>query len=228
MRNPQMSDRSSRRSTSITFAGLPPNEQSAAFERILSFVAELRESARGHLRDFAAVLEEDDEADALVQLALRASLSLPTAQIDSSLCGPLPTIAPRARTNIVTKRSASIRDYESVARITGAVCSATRSDRESTSDARWKDLLQQWTQEAPVLRVGSKESFALHRQFWRVPRGRRRDPIAARAVVCADRAVRWIVEVPRYLRCNLTPAARRDRLRARCAAATALARSAFA
>ncbi|MEP6956597.1 MAG: hypothetical protein ABI883_07210, partial [Chthoniobacterales bacterium] len=63
------------------FAGVPAPERAAAFERVWKFVVERRNLRGITFAISRPYLASDDEADALVQLALEAALSLPTARI---------------------------------------------------------------------------------------------------------------------------------------------------
>ncbi|MEP6810193.1 MAG: hypothetical protein ABI992_08105, partial [Chthoniobacterales bacterium] len=63
------------------FADIPPNECAEAFERVWSSVTELRDLRAITIAISRPFLHSDEQADQLVQMALRAALSLPTATI---------------------------------------------------------------------------------------------------------------------------------------------------
>ncbi len=191
------------------FSDLPPNERAAEFERVWKFVAE-----RPNLRAITIAISrpylvDDDEADALLTLALRAALSLPTARIEFA---PFRTVANdqslRAREFRAQNRAVPAFD---LTKCSPALCAlllgqsahiAVRDDA-----ARWEAMLQEWRESAPDFRLSIKGHQPSTDDVWRIAT----NESAAEIEITADGwteslrgGVQWIAEVPQYLRCNLT------------------------
>ena len=189
------------------FAGVAADERAASFERVWSFVAGVRNLRAVTIAISRPYLSGDQEADALVQLALRASLSLPTAVIQFE---PFRTVG--------NDRSAKAAEYrarhEDVPRFDVEksspqlrallLANATRVGvRENR--ARWNTLLATWAAAAPTFRAVVKDHQPSTDGVWRLPASERAE-ISLQAVpwyTTIDR-VQWAVELPVFARCNLT------------------------
>jgi poly-gamma-glutamate capsule biosynthesis protein CapA/YwtB (metallophosphatase superfamily) len=188
------------------FAGMSANDRAAAFERIWSFVVARRNLRAVTFAISRPYLSGDEEADALVQLALAASLSLPTAHVqfepfrtvgnDQSLRareyrakgGPVPAYD-------VTKASASLR----------ASLLAARDQLTVRHDAaRWKQLLATWASEAPSVRISVKDHQPSTDGIRRVAADARSE-IELHTVpwYTPPDGVEWIIQRPAFARCNL-------------------------
>ncbi|HMJ05500.1 MAG TPA: CapA family protein [Chthoniobacterales bacterium] len=190
-----------------SFANLSPNECEVAFERVWSYLSELR-----HLRAITIAisrpyLKSDEQADRLLTLALRAALSLPTATIRFE---PFQTVAhdrsTRARAYRAEGREVPVFDLTKASPTLRALLLGNR-ERVAIIEgqARWENLARNWEQEAPAFRIALRDRQPSTDQVWRVP--------AAEPAVIELRsepwdtpgeAVEWIVQLPRYLRCNLS------------------------
>jgi hypothetical protein len=189
------------------FAGMPPAESAAAFERVWSFIAQRRNLRAITIAISRPYLASDEEADALVQLALRASLSLPTARIHFE---PFRSVgndrSRRAQDFRAQKLEVPSYDPTKASPELRALLLA-QSDRIAVAYEfdRWKSLLMKWRSVAPVVRLSVKDRQPLTDNIWRVP-------VDAKAEInllnepwySQPDHVTWIVHQPTEMRCNLT------------------------
>lgn len=189
------------------FAELSVAERETQFARIWKFLIE-----RPNLRAITIAisrpyLADDAEADALLELALRKALLLPTAQIqfepfrvvgnDQSL---------RAREYRAQHRPVPAFDVEKSSRELRALFLANQKRIAVRGDAaRWQSLLGRWRASVPAFHLAVKGHEPSTDSVWRVPVDE-----AARLEAVAEpwdahfENVKWIVQVPQYSRCNLT------------------------
>jgi hypothetical protein len=140
------------------FAGLPAAEQEQAFARIWNFVIErlnLRAITFAISRPY---LNSDDEAYRLLKQALVSALSLPTARIQFE---PFLTVA-NDHSNLAKKLMAKGEKLPAfdVAQLTQELRARILSERERINvrqdGSRWQQLLRNWNEEAPRLRLEFK------------------------------------------------------------------------
>jgi hypothetical protein len=188
------------------FAGMSPNERAAAFERVWSFVV-----ARRNLRAITFAISRpylagDEEADALVQLALAASLSLPTARVQFE---PFRTVGNdqslRARDYRAKGEEVPSYDVTKASPVLRASLLAARDRLTTRHDAaRWHKLLEQWASEPPSVRLAVKDHQPSTDGIWRIAADDRGEIQLHTApwFTQPDR-VEWIVQRPAFTRCNL-------------------------
>ncbi len=187
------------------FAGMNSETRAAEFERIWNFVSKVRDLRAITIAISRPYLSDDEEADALVQLALRSALSLPTARI---------RFEPFAR--VANDRSLRAQEFHALGHDVPAFDLARSSqelralllanrDRITSQDdaSRWNELLTQWSNELPAARLRVKNHQPSTDNIWRVPVDE-----AAEVEVVGDEfeEAQWIMESPRELRCNLVAA----------------------
>lgn len=188
------------------FAGMAAQTRAAEFERIWDFVSKLRDLRAITIAISRPYLASDEEADALLQLALRSALSLPTARLE---------FEPFAR--VANDRSLRAQEFHALGRDVPAFDLARASqelralllaNRERiilrSEEARWNELLTSWSNECPVPRLQVKNHQPSTDNIWRVAVDE-----AAEVEIVEDEPgdVQWIIESPRELRCNLDGAA---------------------
>lgn len=191
------------------FGGLPADERAAEFERVWHFVVErpnLRAITIAISRPFLA---DDDEANALLELALRKALSLPTAKIEFA---PYQEVGRdhslRARGYRAQHREVPAFALERASPSLRAVVLANQ-ERISVlaEEPRWRSLLQRWRGEAPAFRVAIKDRPPSTDGIWRIPaRSSAEAEILSQPWDSEFPRVQWIAEVPEYARCNLASA----------------------
>ncbi len=186
---------------------MAPAERAAEFERVWKFVAEQRNLRAITIAVSRPYLTGDEEAAALLTLALRGALSLPTATIE---------FEPFAR--VANDRSLRAREFQarqqevpafdltkSSAELRALVLAHQQRIAVRAQPERWSALLRDWEAEGAKFHLAVAGEQPSTDGVWRVPAHDHakielvREPWYARA----DR-VRWSVEVPQYLRCNLT------------------------
>lgn len=189
------------------FAGMPPVERADAFARVWNFVIE-----RSNLRavTFAIsrpYLRSDAEADQLVELALEAARSVPTAEIEFE---PFLSVAKDRSTRAQELQRAGLSlpryDVSQAREQLRATLLAEKNRITVRHDwTRWENLLGSWEKEAAWLFLAVKNSQPSTDGVWRVPTG---DPVEIELVaepwLSAPTRVEWFALVPRYTRCNIT------------------------
>jgi hypothetical protein len=189
------------------FAGLPPLNQAQAFARIWNFVIE-----RPNLRaiTFAisrAYLNDEPEANRLLQLAFTSALSLPTAQIEFE---PFLTVA-NDHSNLARKlmRKGEKPAAFDVAHVTQELQARILCERDRIkvphNAARWEQLLRTWNEEAPELHLEVKDREPSTDNVWRVPAD---DSVDIQLIVepwtMKPEKIEWFALTPQFWRCNLT------------------------
>jgi hypothetical protein len=189
------------------FAEVPASERAAAFERVWKFVAGYRNLRAVTFAISRPYLSGDEQADALVRLALAASLSLPTARIQ---------FEPFER--LGNDRSLRARELRSENREVPAFSLTNASEelralilanREriavQTDTSAWEKLLGQWESEAPVIHVAVKNHEPSTDNIWRVSVS---EPVELDLITepwdAAVSRVEWVALTPEHVRCNLT------------------------
>lgn len=189
------------------FAAIPGAEQAGAFERVWSFVL-----AQPNLRavTFAIsrpYLTNDEEADRLVQLALNASLALPTARLQFE---PFVSVA--------HDRSARARELEAAGRplpsydinrapqeMRATLLAQSEKIVVQHDPARWETLLQDWRNEAPQFHLEVKDAQQSTDGIWRISSRARADiEVVAEPWTAKPQQVEWFALTPKYPSCNVT------------------------
>jgi hypothetical protein len=191
------------------FAGMPAAEREAAFERVWSFLVQRRNLRAITVAISRPYLNSDEEADALLQLALRASLSLPTARVHFE---PFATVG-----NDRSRRAQELRAQKlevpayDMARSSPPLRALLLAEGARIGVGfepdRWKSLLAEWQSEAPAVRLSIKDRQPSTDNVWRVA-------VDADAQInlltepwyVQPEHVTWIVHQPTEMRCNLTAA----------------------
>jgi poly-gamma-glutamate capsule biosynthesis protein CapA/YwtB (metallophosphatase superfamily) len=189
------------------FAGLAAAEQEQAFERIWNFVIQ-----RPNLRAITFAisrpyLNDEAEADRLLQLALMSALSLPTAQIEFE---PFLTVA-NDHSDLAKKLMAKGQKPPAfdVTQITQELRARILSERERINvrqdSSRWQRLLHTWNDEAPRLHLEVKDRQPSTDDVWRVPADDSGDiQLVVEPWTAKPEKVEWFALTPKFWRCNLT------------------------
>jgi hypothetical protein len=189
------------------FAGLSAAEQETAFARIWNFVIERRNLRAVTFAISRPYLESDDEAYRLLNLALTATLSLPTARIKFE---PFLTVA-NDHSNLAKKLMARGEKLPAFNLVQAPQELRARilSERERIvvrhDTARWQQLLRTWNDEGPRLHLEIKDRQPSTDKVWRIPAN---DPAEVELVVepwtTKPAKIEWFALPPKYPRCNLT------------------------
>jgi hypothetical protein len=189
------------------FAGVQPSQRVAAFERVWKFVAGCRNLRAVTIAISRPYLSGDDQADALLRLALAASLSLPTARIQFepfAMVGNDRSL--RARELRAQNREVPVFSLTNAPEELRALILANRARIAVLTDTpAWERLLGQWEGEAPSTHLSIKDREPSTDNIWRVPVS---EPAEVELQTepwdeAAQRA-EWIALTPEHLRCNLT------------------------
>ena len=189
------------------FAGLAETERGQAFGRIWNFVVE-----RPNLRaiTFAisrAYLNDEPEANWLLQLTLTSALSLPTAQIEFE---PFLNVA-NDHSNLAKKllvKGEKPAAFD-VAQITQELRARILSESERINvrhdSARWQQLLRSWNDDAPQLHLEVKNREPSTDDVWRVPADDSADiQLVVQPWTAKPEKIEWFALTPKFWRCNLT------------------------
>jgi hypothetical protein len=189
------------------FAEVDARARAAAFERVWRFVAGCRNLRAVTFAVSRLYLSSDEQADALVRLALAASLSLPTARIQFE---PFARVEQdrslRARELRAQNREVPVFHLTNASEELRALILANRARIAVQTDASaWENLLGQWVSEAPTIHLAITNHEPSTDNIWRVPVSEpvelemRTEPVGAEIS-----RVEWIALVPEHVRCNLT------------------------
>jgi hypothetical protein len=189
------------------FAGVPASAQAREFERVWKFVSECRNLRAVTFAISRPYLSDDAQADALVRLALAASLSLPTARIQFE---PFERVgndrSMRARELRAKNREVPSFDLTNASEDLRALILANRERISVQKDAAgWARLLGEWQKDAPAVRLAVKDHEPSTDNIWRVPVS---EPVEVELQTApwdaAVGQVEWIALTPENIRCNLT------------------------
>lgn len=189
------------------FAEVPADKRAAEFERVWKFVTECRNLRAVTFAVSRPYLASDEQADALVYLALTASFSLPTARIQFE---PFARVGNdrslRARELRAEKREVPAFNLSRASEELRALILANRARIAVQTDASaWENLLGQWEREAPAINIAIRNHEPSTDNIWRVPVSEpvelelRTEPWGG-----AIPRVEWIALVPEHVRCHLT------------------------
>lgn len=186
------------------FADVPANRRAAEFERVWKFVVECRNLRAVTIAISRPYLKSDEQANNLLQLALAASLSLPTAMIQFE---PFATVGNdrslRAREFQQRKEEVPAFRLANVSEELRALLIANRHRiAVQTNTEEWDRQLEAWEKETRQVRLAVKDHAPSTDRVWRVPISEE-----ARIELETDGAtsrIEWVALVPEYTRCNLT------------------------
>jgi hypothetical protein len=188
------------------FAGVPASVQAREFEHIWKFVSECRNLHAVTIAISRPYLSGNEQADALLRLALRASLSLPTARIQFE---PFQNVGNdrslRARELRAAKREVPAFDLKSASEELRALLLANRERiAVQTDNSAWQELLGNWEKEAPAVRLAVKDHEPSTDNIWRLPVTESAElELQTEPWDAAAQRVEWIALTPAYSRCNL-------------------------
>jgi len=189
------------------FADLTMRERAAEFERVWKFVSQCRNLRAVTFAISRPYLTGDEQADSLLRLALRASLSLPTALIEFE---PFQNVGNdrslRAKEIRAQKREVPAFNLTNASEELRALLLANR-DRIAveTDPAMWQKLLADWEKEAPRVRLAVKDHEPSTDNIWRLPVSEPAElELETEPWDSAATSVEWIALTPEYSRCHLT------------------------
>ena len=189
------------------FAGMAAEARAAEFDRIWNFV-----TAQPALRavTFAIsrpYLKDDNEAHRLVQLTLKAALSLPTASVQFE---PFLAVARdrSARARELQKAGRGVASYDVTTApeaLRSLVLAANRRLAVGHEPARWEKLLDTWRDQAPQIHLAVKGAQPSTDGVWRIPaRAAAKVELVAEPWLVDLHQIEWFALTPRYSSCNLT------------------------
>jgi hypothetical protein len=193
------------------FADVPVNRRAAEFERVWKFVAECRNLRAVTIAISRPYLKSDEQADDLLRLALKASLSLPTATIEFE---PFAVVGNdrslRARKFYLRHEKVPAFELARASEKLRALLLANR-DRVSVRTDReaWETQLASWDKETSSVRLTIKNREPSTDNVWRIPVSDNTE--VELETEGAIQRIEWIGLVPEYRRCNLT-ASRADEI----------------
>jgi cell wall-associated NlpC family hydrolase len=189
------------------FAEIPAGKRAAEFERVWKFVTECRNLRAVTIAISRPYLKSAEQASDLLRLALKASLSLPTAKVQFE---PFATVA--------NDRSLRAREFRERGEDVPAFQLVTApedlralllANREGiivqTEFAAWEKQLAEWENEAPKVRLAIKDHERSTDNVWRVPVSEPAEiQLETEPWDAAVQRIEWIAITPQYTRCNLT------------------------
>ncbi len=189
------------------FAELSPAEQQSAFARIWNFVIE-----RPNLRAITFAisrpyLQDEHEAQRLLELALTSSLALPTARIQFE---PFLTVANDhsrlAKRLIVQGKIPPQFEIADVPQdLRALILSECQRILVRHDPARWRELLRVWNDEAARLHLEVKNHQASTDEVWRVPAHEAAEvELRAEPWTTKVEKIEWFALTPKYMRCNVS------------------------
>lgn len=186
------------------FADVPVNRRAAEFERVWKFVTECRNLRAVTIAISRPYLKSDEQADDLLRLALKASLSLPTATIQFE---PFAVVGNdrslRAQKFYVHHEKVPAFELATASEKLRALLLANRNRISVRIEpAAWEEQLATWDKEAPPVGLAIKSHEPSTDNIWRVPVSE--DAEVELETEGAIQRIEWIRLVPEYRRCNLT------------------------
>lgn len=186
------------------FADVPADRRAAEFERVWKFVTECRNLRAVTIAISRPYLKSDEQANELLRLALKASLSLPTARIEFE---PFEKVA--------NDRSLRAREFQrrnepvpafGLTNASENLRALLLANRERiavrTQTSAWDAQLTIWEKEAPAARLTVKGHQPSTDNIWRID-------VADDAEVVLEangdvQRIEWMALTPQHARCNLT------------------------
>jgi hypothetical protein len=189
------------------FAAVPASQRAPEFERVWKFVTECRNLRAVTIAISRPYLKSAEQANDLLRLALKASLSLPTAKVQFE---PFATVANdrSLRAREFHKRGENVPAFQLVTapEELRALLLANR-DRISVQIefAAWEKQLAEWENETPKVRLAVKDHERSTDNVWRVPGSEPAEiQLETEPWDAAVQRIEWISITPQYTRCNLT------------------------
>lgn len=189
------------------FAGLSAGEQATGFAHIWNFVIELPNLRAITFAISRPYLKDEDEAYRLLNLALAAALSLPTAQIEFE---PFLRVANDhsnlAKELIARGEKLPVFDLSQAPQELRARILSDHQRIVVRYDAtRWQELLHIWNDEAPKLHLQVKGRQCSTDNVWRIPADEQTEiELTTEPWTTKPEKIEWFALTPKYLRCNLT------------------------
>ncbi len=187
------------------FARNSAAEQAGAFAQVWNFVL-----AQPNLRavTFAIsrpYLTDDVEANRLLQLALDASLALPTAHVRFE---PFASVANDRSTRAKELRAAGrALPFYDITRAPQEIRSRLLAESVvvQRDHAHWETLLRNWRNEAPLFHLEVKGAQQSTDGAWRVPaREHAEVELIAEPWMAKPERIEWFALIPKYSSCNVT------------------------
>jgi hypothetical protein len=189
------------------FADVPGSKRATEFEKVWKFVTECRNLGAVTIAISRPYLKSDEQANDLLRLALKASLSLPTARVQFE---PFATVA--------NDRSLRAREFQNRGEDVPAFKLAdapeelralllANRDRIAvqTEFASWEKQLADWENETPKVRLAVKDRERSTDNVWRVPASEPAEiQLETEPWDATAGRIEWIAITPEYSRCNLT------------------------
>ncbi|MGE5212352.1 MAG: CapA family protein [Nitrospirota bacterium] len=189
------------------FAGLAATNQQEAFVRIWNFVVNRPNLGAITFAISRAYLNDEPEANRLLNLALKSALSLPTVQIEfEPFLGVANDHSNLAKKLMVKGEKPAAFD---VAQITEELRARILSQRDRISvrhdSARWQQFLRTWNGEAPQLHLEVKNREPSTDDIWRIPADESADiQLLVEPWTVKPEKIEWFALTPKFWRCNLT------------------------
>jgi hypothetical protein len=189
------------------FADVPASKRAIEFEKVWKFVTECQNLGAVTIAISRPYLKSDEQANDLLRLALKASLSLPTANVQFE---PFATVANdrSLRAREFQKRGDDVPAFK-LAEAPEELRALLLANRDriavQTEFASWEKQLAEWENETPKVRLAIKDRERSTDNVWRVPASEpatiqlETEPWDASAA-----RIEWIAITPEYARCNLT------------------------
>jgi hypothetical protein len=189
------------------FAEVPAAKRAAEFERVWKFVTERRNLRAVTIAISRPYLKSDEQANDLLRLALKASLSLPTAAVQFE---PFATVGNdrSLRAREFQKRGEDVPAFK-LADAPEKLRALLLANREriavQTESAAWEKQLAEWENETPKVRLWVKDREPSTDRVWRVPVSESAEiQLETEPWDAVIQRVEWIALTPEYSRCNLT------------------------
>jgi hypothetical protein len=189
------------------FAGLSTVEQATGFAHIWNFVIELPNLRAITFAISRPYLKDEDEAYRLLNLALTAALSLPTAQIEFE---PFLRVA-NDHSNLAKElmvKGEKLPAFD-LAQAPQELRARILSERQRVlvrhDTVHWQQLLRAWDEEAPQLHLEVKDRQPSTDNVWRILADQPAEiELVAEPWTAEPEKIEWFALTPKHLRCNLT------------------------
>jgi Bacterial capsule synthesis protein PGA_cap len=189
------------------FADVPASKRAAEFEKVWKFVTECRNLRAVTIAISRPYLKSDEQANDLLRLALKASLSLPTARVQLE---PFAMVANdrSLRAREFQKRGEDVPAFK-LAHAPEELRALLLANRDriavQTEFASWEKQLAEWENETPKIRIAVKDRERSTDNVWRVPASEAAEiQLETGPWDAAVGRIEWIAITPKYTRCNLT------------------------
>jgi hypothetical protein len=189
------------------FAGLSAGEQATDFAHIWNFAIELPNLRAVTFAISRPYLKDEDEAYRLLNLALTAALSLPTAQIEFE---PFLRVA-NDHSNLAKElmaRGEKLPAFDlsqAPQELRARILSEHQRIVVRYDATHWQQLLRTWNDEAPQLHLQVKGRQCSTDNVWRIPAS---EPAEIELIIepwtTKPEKIEWFALIPKYLRCNVT------------------------